>query len=109
MQTCDPLEHPSPSVRRNNIVRFARLGGIPSSQLSALTLPLATKEMLLTLTSSPGGDAELQQLARAARSDADASCRAAAVGAMVAIRSVLCAVCACGVCLCVRVHVYVCV
>ena len=58
MQTCDPLEHPAAHVRRNNIVRLARLGG---------------------------GDTQLQQLARVARGDADAGCRAAAVAAMVAI------------------------
>lgn len=104
METCDPLEHPAASVRRNNIVRLARRGGTrENSSHSLVSEPLGgclTKPPLPNAKSdddekhsphasclSLGGENELQQLARVARMDVDAACRAAAVGAMVAIRS----------------------
>jgi hypothetical protein len=95
MQTCEPLEHPSASVRRSNIECIARLGGafVCSSPPSAprpasfhCSVGLSVCVCVCVCVCVAGGDAELQKLARIARCDVDASCRATAVAAMVAIR-----------------------
>ena len=100
MQTCEPLEHPSASVRRINIERLARLGGafVCSSPPSAPRLAsfhcseglcVCVCVYVCVCVCVAGGVAELQKLARVARCDVDASCRATAVAAMVAIRLLL--------------------
>jgi hypothetical protein len=104
METCDPLEHPAAHVRRSHIIRLARLGG--SHLLDAErskehacacaacrdrehTLRVPIRDFYIVHMTHffyvEGGDEELQKLACAAKGDKDASCRAAAVAALVAI------------------------
>ena len=93
MQTCDPLEHPSAGVRRSNIVRIARLGGARAVSCWADAICEGSRVVsghCFVRLSCAGGDAELQKLARVARHDTDASCRATAIAAMVAIRLHFC-------------------
>jgi len=94
MQTCEPLEHPSANVRRINIERLARLGGAfvcssPPSAPRLASFHCSAGLCVCVCVCVAGGDAELQKLARVARCDVDASCRATAVAAMVAIRLLL--------------------
>ena len=54
-----------------------------------ITMPAISRHDSIRHCLLLGGDAEMQTLARVARNDADASCRATAIAAMVAIRSLI--------------------